>query len=332
MIDYLSGILENKFNYKLKDYAIYDVREGRSKVVLITTVLFLVALILFLLEIFEIFPNFMSLGIIIVLLAVLIVAPYSLMKSKYEAIIVTPKFLIERIGKQEFIVIEFDKISDFKIAKEGIIVHEGKKKIVLGTTLFQEEVEPIIDILEAKGKTFDKEKDYMIRKIIIKIEDNKVFIVDDETETETQKLHRTYSQEFPCLTPGYIGEISLRNTMIDDVMLDKDHMILYTSGFEVKGGHPENTTFDNLKAEDGIIIFESIKFTKFYRENLNDKDKPIEKFSTSSEEVIKHLSNAVITDWTIDGKSMSIEYAEGIYQLHTEFHYNEVIIGWKCTK
>ena len=50
------------------------------------------------------------------------------------------------------------------------------------------------------------------------------------------------------LTPGFVSEILFRNSMIEDFDVTTDNLVLYLNGFEVKGGHPENTTFENLDA------------------------------------------------------------------------------------
>lgn len=332
MVSILDEYLESKFNYKLDDYAIYEIHRGKNNVRLISTILFLIALSLYVLNVLEIFENMITLGWIIVLLAVLIVAPYSLVKSKFEAIIVTPKYLIQRVAKRQFVVLEFDKITHFEISEEGIVIKQDKKRLVLSTELFQEEIEPIVEILEAKGKTFDKEKDYMIRKIKIIIENNKVSIEDDEEMTVTQQLYQRFQSDFPFLTPGYLSEIMFRNTAVEDVMYDEGNVFLFLDSVEVKGGHPANTTFDNLRAHDCIMMLENMKFKKVYRQNLNEKERPIEEFDTDVEEAIEHLENAIINEWKIDGKSMTMSFAEGVYLLHTEFSYDEVTVGWKTAK
>ncbi|AIO18919.1 hypothetical protein KQ51_01040 [Candidatus Izimaplasma bacterium HR1] len=332
MVEILRRIMKSKFDYQLEDYAIHEIHRGRSRVVLYSTILFVVALIFYLLDVFEVFANFMSLGIIIVLLAVLIVAPYSLTKSKFEAIIVTPKHLIQRISKREFIVLKFDEITDFKIGEEGILIKENKHKIVLSTDLFQEEVEPIIEILEAKGKTFDKEKDFMIRPIKVIINDNSVSIEDDEDITETEKIYEKYHHEFPILTPGFIEEINFRNSLIDDALIEGDNVFLYLSTLEVKGGHPENTTFDALHATDCLFVIENMKIKKLYREDLNSKDKEIEELPLDVEGALDYIEKAVINEWKLDGKTIEMSFASGVYMLHARITYDEVIIGWKQAK
>jgi len=180
MIEVLKKLLLDKFEYELEDYALFEISRGKNKILPFTFSLFVVAGILLILDMTDVFANFMNLVILLFLAVVLIIIPIAFQKGrKYDAIIVTPKYLIQRMAKSEFVVIEFDRITGFKIAKEGIVITENKKDIVLGMDMFREEIEPIVEILEAKGKTFDPKKDFMVRKIIIVIEDNKVKLVYD---------------------------------------------------------------------------------------------------------------------------------------------------------
>ncbi len=332
MIDILSSLLKTKFNYELEDYAIYEIQNGKNNIRLISIVLFVVTLLLYGLNVLEVFENFMSLVMVIGSFALFILIPFVFIKSKYDAIIVTPKYIIQRVTKSDFVVIEFDAITGFKIADDGIIIRENSNKIVLCTNLFQEEVEPIIEILEAKGKTFDKKKDYMIRKIDIIIQDNKVSIEDIEEVTESDKIYMEYHEDFPHLTPGFINEIMFRNSEVEDVLYSSGNVFLYLNTLEVKGGHPENTTFDNLKANDCIVVFEKMKFNKFYKENLNDKAKPKTDLSLDTEEASELLNNAVIHEWKNSDRKMRMSFASGVYMLHADFTYDEVVIGWKEAK
>jgi len=256
MIEVLKKLLLDKFEYELNEFALFEISRAKNKVLPFTAGLFAISSVLFILDTTDVFANFMNIAILIFLLVVLVIVPIAFQKgSKYDAIIVTSRYLIQRVAKAEFVVIEFDKVTGYKEFKEGILIKEDKNKILLGMNLFREEIEPIIEILEAKGKTFDSEKEFMIRRINIIIEDNKISIEDDLKETSTEKLYKKYDKKFPMLTPGFFNEILFRNSMIEEVKVDAGNLVLYLSGFEVKGGHPENTKFENLSAVDGVLIF-----------------------------------------------------------------------------
>ncbi len=329
MIEKLQSILKNKHEYDLGEYACYEITREKSKILLVTSILFAIFAILFILDATGIFANFMSLGILLFLVLILLIIPMALRKGgKYEAIIVTPLHLIQRTGKMEFTILTFDKITKFNLTKEGINVKEGHKSILLGLDMFREEIDPIIDILEAKGKTFDPEKDYMIRPIEVKIVDNKISIIDIETETETKKIFSEYAEEYEMLTPGFFEEIIFRNSMVDDVTITEKDLILHLNSFEVKGGHPENTTFDILLAKDCVLIFEGIKLNQLLLQDLNKKDEPDMEVDLTLVDMQQYLENAVISHWKKTGKKIDMYFATGINLLKTSFEYNEVIIGW----
>lgn len=332
MIERLKKLLLEKFEYELEDYALYEISRGKNKILPFTIALFAVSSVLLILNRTNIFVNFMNIGILIFLLIVLVIVPLAFQKgSKHEAIIVTPKYLIQRIAKKEYVIVEFDGVTGFKIEKDGIIIIENKSRIVLGTDLFREEIESIIEILEAKGKTFDAEKDFMIRPILIVIENNKVSIEDDEKVTTTEKLFKKYQKLYPMLTPGFVNEILFRNSMIEDVKISLKSLVLILNGFEVKGGHPENTKFENLSAIDGILIFESIVFQKAVLEDLNH-DNPPKVLKLGLKGISQYLNKAVISEWKSNGNVMEMVFATGVHQLSTTFKYQEVIVGWKKAK
>ena len=222
-----------------------------------------------------------------------------------------------------------------KIVIEGIgdvVQNYYQKALKLQKLEYKNDLQIIFTDYQKSWLGSDKEKDFMIRRIRIVITDNVVTIEDDEAITETEKIYEKYHREFPVLTPGFAEEINFRNAMIDDALIEEKNVVLYLSSLEVKGGHPENTTFDNLHATDCIFIIENMKIQKLYREDLNSKDKAIEKLDTDVEGALDYIEKSVINEWEIDGKAMEMSFASGVYMLHARFSYDEVIIGWKQAK
>lgn len=332
MIETVKKLLIDKYQYELEEYALYVNNRCKNKVIPFTTILFVIFSILYVLDVTNTFINFMNLPILMFMIVVLVMVPIAFKKgNKYEAIIVTPKFLIQRVSKSQYVVIEFDEITGYKIDKDGIHINENKNKIILGMGLIEEEIDPIIDILEAKGKTFDSKKDFMVRPINIIIEDNKVTIEDDVRETASQRLYKRYDKKYEVLTPGFIHEIIFRNSKIEDAKVSVGSLVLYLNGFEVKGGHPENTKFENLFASDGILIFEKIVFDKVVLRDLN-KDNPDKLLKVGVKGILKYLDKAVISEWKSQGDIMEMIFATGVYQLRTTFTYEEVFVGWNIVK
>jgi hypothetical protein len=333
MFEILQELLKSKYDYDLNEYAIYETKREASKLPKITIGLFLVAVVLYLLNVTGVFENFINLTILFVLLVVLVFLPLAWKKGgKYEAIIVTPKFLIERLEKKEFTVIDFDEITAFQVTKEGICIREKRKEIILGTNLFREEIEPIVDILEAKGKTFDPKKEFMIRPIHISIEDNKITIKDIEVETETDILYEKYHSKFEFLTPGFIDEVLFRNAEVEEAIIDGDHLVLKMDSLEVKGGHPENTSFESIIAMDCIVIFEHVKVSKLILKNLNVADEADQKLKLQMKEMLPYLKKSVVSEWRSTPNKMEMSFGTGVHVLQTAFKYEDVIVGWKKFK
>ena len=329
MFEILSDFLKKNHEYELKDYAVYEMKEEPSNLPKITTGIFVIFLALFVLDLTGVWENFMNLVFVIILFVVLVILPFmSKRPNPYRAIIVTPKFLIERMEKDEFTVIEFDEITAYQVTGDGVCVRQKRNQITLGAPLFREEIESVCQILEAKGKTFDPKKDFMVRPIRIVIEDNKVMIEDIEEETETEILYKEYNVDYEYLTPGFINEIIFRNATVDSASFEGDNLTLKMDGLEVKGGHPENTTFDSIMAKDCVVIFENVKISKLILKNLNDKNEPDEKLDKNLEEFTIFLQKAVVSEWRATKGKMEMNFATGVNMLVSAFTYEEVIIGW----
>jgi|LGOV01.1.fsa_nt_gb hypothetical protein len=335
MIERLQKILTSKFDYQLEEYALYEIAYKKSKLLLILSAIFVLIFIFFILDATGVINTFMNFGIFAFLFLILIIIPFALKKgSKYDAIIVTPEFLIQRTSKTEFAIVKFDNITKFKINSEGINIKSSRAVILLGLDMFREEIDPIIDILEAKGKTFDSEKEYMIRPIEIKIEDNKIVIIDieDTSKSETELLYAQCSVDYEMLTPGFINEIIFRNSMVESSCVSDQNLTIRLNRFEVKGGHPENTTFGNIDVEDCIVVFEAVKMKKLILQDSHKKDEPDLELELDVNLIIEHLENAMISHWRSSGKDIDLFFATGVLILQASFSFKEVIIGWNKQK
>ena len=297
-------------------------------ITMITSAIFAVFLVIYLLEMFGIWDNFMSFGLVVFLAIFLVFVPLAFNKgAKYDGIVVTPKYLIQKKDKNDFEVVAFDDVVFFNIGSEGIKIKDKKSVIVLGLDMFREEVDPIIDILEAKGKTFDKEKDFMIRPIAIHIVDNKIVIEDLIVESKAEKLYQRFSDEFEVLTPGFINSITIRNTMIDDFVLDGNMIILYLNRFEILRDHPANTKFENTLVRDCVAIFSEVKILKAVLANHNGKEEP--KVLPNTIAALKpHLKNGVFSEKSCKDDIVKLKLSAGIHQLTLEFEFEVVLIGW----
>ncbi len=186
----------------------------------------------------------------------------------------------------------------------------------------------IMEILEAKGKTFDKSKDYMIRPINIIISDNEVRIVDVKIEeSSTEKIVSENYKDYDMLTPGFIREIILMNSVIEDAYIKENDLYIKLSRIEVNPGHPENIMFKPQIATDCIIIFENVKILKIVKKEARGGSNELV-IKTTLENLVAEIENGVISDWKHLEKDIDLQISVGLFILRTSFEYSEVIIGW----
>ena len=253
--------------------------------------------------------------------------------NPYEALILTKSMIIKRDERTELKVIEYDRITKFRNDKEEIYIIQDNILIALKKELYEDYMEILIDILEAKGKTFDKAKDYMIRPIEIVFEEDGIKIKDLEVkESETEKVTASLYNKYEHLTPGFIDEIIPRNTIIREVVLDGPHLQLLCSALTVKHDHPENTGFDNLEVDDSIFVFENALILEFAVRDSNERAAPYNDFDVTSQNLIDELTNSVVDDWKYEKNVVKLVCKAGLGNVKIAIKYKEVIIGWNSEK
>lgn len=329
MIEKLKKKLLHKFDYELTEYALYKPPYTVGIPMIISMSVFVVLSGIMAYEVFTSTETFMNFPIFMFALVVLVLVPLALKSTnRYYAIIATPRFIIQRCGKKEFTILNYNHITSFSVEKEGIVIKEGKDRILLSVNLFKEEMDPIIDILEAKGKTFDKSKDYMIRPITIVINKNKIEILEaDEEGKITSELYGKYVTEYPALTPGFLDQLTFRNAVLENTTVNDKNVVINLSKLVVREDHPENTSFGQMLAQDCIIIIENIRvdnvIVKGY-ENLVKKDL-VDMVLASNDATtitqIKYVKDTVEADITV-----------GVQACKIVFGYQDVFVGWKHIK
>ncbi|QMS84196.1 hypothetical protein [Candidatus Xianfuyuplasma coldseepsis] len=334
MLENLKEFMRTNHHYELTDYAYFDTTYRRTNWLPLSLSLFVIVFLVFLLDL--IFSwNVVNYVVLIIAFVVLVVLPLALKKgNKYQSIVVTPVYLIEQQSKDDFVAIDFDEITSFKLTDKGIRIESKQKKIMLGLNLSREEIDQIIDILEAKGKTFEPEKDYMIRPVEIIIKDNHIRLRDISVRTDLDDLYEQFSNKYMMLTPGFIDYIIFRNSNVKkvEVLNDQQCFALHIDRFEVKEGHPENTKFDSIDAMDCIAIFQKVEIESMILQNTHDANVPDKKCDRTLDTLPEFLENAVIAEWKITKSRAIFFFATGVHQLKMTFSYSDVIIGWNKTK
>jgi hypothetical protein len=324
MIEKLSKLLLKKYGYKLESHKVCFKEIKRSRVIIPAFTLFLIIAVIYFTT--EIIGSFV---VIAFAFFILVLIPLALRKGEtYNIVIITPDYLIQQTQKKDVVAMKYDRIKRFNAGKKGVTIKDSKNTIFLEISMITEDILTIMDILEAKGKTFDKTKDYMIRPIKVIISNNEVKIVDVKLEeSSTEKIVSENYKDYAMLTPGFIKDIILMNSVIDDSYIKENNLYIKLSRLEVKPGHPENIMFESQVATDCIIIFENVKIFDLVKKEARggSNEKVID---TSLENLVGEIEKGVISDWKYREKEIDLQISVGLFILNTSFEYDEVIIGW----
>ncbi len=335
MVEQLHQFLKHSLGYDdAVEYAYFETADNKSKLAPIAFTAFVLFAIVYVFTlIFGWFTIHFAvvIGVFVVLVILLLVLKKG---NKFQAIVVTTKYLIERKGKDEFVAIAFDDISSYDITKDGIHIGAKGKEVLLGLNMFREELDSIVDILEAKGKTFEPEKEFMIRPIEIRIENNIIHLDEVEHRTALDDLFDRFSDQYMMLTPGFVDLIIFRNANVleSKVLNDSNSLVMKLDRFEVKEGHPENTKFDSIIAQDCIVVFQQVSISHMILQNLHDDSEKDKVCDNTLDCATQYLDNAVISDWKINKNKVDFVLATGVHTLKMSFSFKDVIVGWNKTK
>lgn len=322
MIERLEKLLLKNYNYSLDTYKVCYEDIRKSKVIVPSLALFVIITVLYFA--FSLF-DFIILGFAFF---ILVLIPLALKKGeRYDVVLITPEMLIQQVTKNEVVAIAFDEIKKFGTDKTGVVIKDAKKSISLDPAILADDILVIIEILEAKGKTFDKTKDYMIRPIEIVIVNNEISFKEIEVEeTSTERLVEQNYKDYEMLTPGFINDIILMNSVVEGSHKEDNNLYIKLSRFEVNPGHPENTRFDSQIANDCVMIFENVTVDSITKKATRGTKEEI--IEPSIDNLITEIEKAVISDWKYLKGSIELQFSVGINIVRTTFDYKEVVIGW----
>jgi len=326
-----------KINYDtiLTEYKVCTPKSNKLIYLIISEALFAIIVIGYLLRREGIIDNYYGPVIVVYSFFLLGLIPLSFfLKDISASIIISPKYIIKSYKNRDFIVIEFDNITDFLLSEdEEIIIEDKENRIVFEKGIDINDTAIIIDILEAKGKTFDKEKEHLIRPIEIEVKNKEILIVDLKVEeTSTEKMVEKYYQEYPMLTPGFILDVIFMNSIVEQTYKTDNNLVIKLNEIQVKEGHPENTGFDPIIADDCIVIFEDVQVLKVFLKNTHDKSIPEESLPLELSSIYDNIEKGVIVNWKYRRSSIDLHFAIEIGLLKVSLKYKEVIIGWKSFK
>ena len=331
MIENLKLFMKKKFNYKFNEFKHCVSEEKSSKLQLLPVYVFIVVLILYVIQALGIITEVYELPVYIIVAVLLGMWQFMLFQNhKTQSLIVTPEYLIKSMGNRSFVAIKFVEIKKFKVnEKLGLVISDKKNELAISPVFYADDLESIIDILEAKGKTFDKSREYMKRPVEIRIVKGKIIVSDlVQEESSTEKIVGQYYDQFKMLTPGFIEDIIFTNSIVDETFNNDNNLVLLLNKMEVKEGHPENTGFDSIIASECITIFEDIKIKSISIKNSRDRLTEEEVLPNEMSSICDNIEKGVIADWKYRKKGIDLHIAAGVNIVKVSFDYKEVIIGW----
>lgn len=334
MIKQLNKKLLKTYDYQLDEYKILKPDNPKKNRNLIFFAIFAVFIFLHLLQLLEVYNFHLNFIFDFIMFAVFVVYPLSKQEFyRKEVFVVTPKFFIKRDSRKEYSIINIDKIDCFDFSEEGIKVCQQDTTIILDFKRYKDCFEVIIDILEAKGKTFDKKKDYMIRPIKIRVIDNKIVIEEiKQEETSTQTITGKLSDRYKMLTPGFIKEIIPKNAIIEKPYFKENTLYLEMSHLEVGEEHTENVGFSSINVEDCIMVFEDVKIIELFEKPTNDRNSKFDALELNKELMVEKIAKAVVSEWKYKNNEVDFIFAVGVGACKVKFKYSEVLIGWNIIK
>lgn len=330
MIENLKVLLQTKYNYELNSKVLYKLTGKKTKFVRFFLFLFVVILALYVLGTLEIIDQYIDFFILLFAFFSLVMIPLGLRSNEKDTIlIITPRFIIQALGKTEFIIVEFDEITKYAFdEKQGLAVFEKRKKVVVPFALYQERLEILIDILEAKGKTFDNTRDFMVRPIEIVIEDGEISIKDIEVLTSTDMIFEKYLSDYKMLTPGFVNEVIFLNSVVEESAKGENFIIFKLGKITVSKGHPENTTFDQVEAEDCIVIFEGPEINHVKYKDMSDSESEVIQLPADIRSFLGKIDKGIISDSEVKGRTFNVDFATGLEMYMVSFTFKDVIVGW----
>lgn len=321
MIEKIRKILLRKYNVKLETYKVLYEDIYRNKILVPAITLFLVSLVVYFTT------SAFDFIVLLFLFFMLVIVPLALRKEEtYDIVIITPEYIIKQITKRKVIAIKFDNILKFGTSEKGIVIKDFENEISLDPSTLGEEILIVMDILEAKGKTFDKKKDYMIRPIEIQILDGEVKIIDIKiSESTTDEIVAQHFGVYEMLTPGFIEDIVLLNSIIEEAYCKDNNLYIKVGRIEVKQGHPENTLFESQIANDCILIFENANALSIVKKGVSGSE---EEAISDLDMFTKLLTKGVISDWKYRQNEIDLQIYVEQYIVIVSLEYEEVIVGW----
>jgi hypothetical protein len=328
MIENVQKVMNKKAKYNFDSYAMKDAHIKKSKVLPILAILVLLLTIGYFLQTAGVISEYYGVEVLIFAYLFLVMMPYALHdKKKFKYLVYTKEYLIKVKGKNHLEFVKYDDIRSFSYKNDTILLKDGKNSLELYVPYVKNELTTIVQILEAKGKTFDRNKAYMIRDIKLGFEDNKVILYEIEApETKTEKVMKAMFKEYATLTPGFTDEINIINSYVDKSSFKGGDLYFRLNRIDVLDNHPENTSFQTLTAKHAIVIFVNPKVRTVIKREQGTKDQELEPTLKS---VILNTHNGIVSSFSIQNNKVEFKVGVGVAITQMTIVVDDIIIGWK---
>ncbi len=328
MLETMKEQVKSKYGFVVDEFAYFKVPKKQGYLIKIGLTIFGTTLFFYLIDLIA---SWDKINFLTVVLAFVLFVLVPILKSNItdeHGIFVTKEYLIQPNGKKEFTAIKYDDIVSFRMTSRGIFISDSKQTIILSLEMYRDEIDQIIQILEAKGKTFDNGREYMIRPVEITFKNNKVVLVDLETESIFDRLYQDYQSKYETLTPRFLDAVDFTNAVITEVSLDDNNWIIKFDLLKVKEDHPENTQFEPIIAADAFSLFHQNEFLEIFIQNPHNHDEAKEDLIDNLSKVNDLLKKAVVLDVQLSDNQMKWMISSGVHLLTIKHKFDDVLIGW----
>ena len=331
MLGLMKQYMKKKYNYEISDFAYFEVPEKQGYFIKTGWILFGITVILYVIDLFTGW-NAVTLFIVFFAFVLFVLLPMLTRSTVNEqGIFVTKDCLIQPISKKEYVAIFYDDIVSFRMTSRGIFISDAKQTIILSLEMYRDEIDQIMQILEAKGKTFDSKREFMIRPVEISFDNNKVILIDLETESMFDRLYQDYQTKYETLTPRFLDAIDFTNSVVTNSVNDGKNWAMHFEMLKVKEDHPENTQFEPIIVGDAVVVFHLNEFQSIYLKNPHNLEESKEDLMSSLTKLDELLQKAVVLDVQMKNNNLKWMISSGVHLLTIEHKFEDVQVGWDKT-
>jgi len=324
-------LLQKKFDYVVEEHIYLEPKLKERKLLKMGLILFIVYLSLHAIQVFGVAE--LSLNFITLLLAFIFFVAFPInYKREFRKgyMIITTDMIFQRVDQNQYVMIHYADITGFDHDDNCIYISHNEDVISIDLDKYNGHIAQVVDLLEAMGKTFDKDKDFMIRPIHVYIKDDALMFDDvKEEETKTESLTFDLLKEYDSVTPGYFNQVIPRNSTIYEAYIKDNNLYMELSHIEVNSDHPENTSFNMIKVKDAIMVFEDVKINALSKREENERKSPYNKLDASTEIFLNEIQKGVVSEWKFKQGEADFVFAVGVGGLKVNMTFNEIIVGWK---